>query len=69
MQGSTLRFMRLEIGWTQKIMAEVLGITRSSLTHYENERAQVPPLIICRIKILHRGVLRTIEKSRGERFG
>jgi transcriptional regulator with XRE-family HTH domain len=56
--------MRLEIGWTQKVLAEVLGITRSSLAHYETGRAVVPTLIAYKIDILHRGITHAIETSR-----
>ena len=64
MHGQTLRFMRLEIGWTQKVAAEVLEITRSSLAHYETGRAPVPRVVIRKINILHRGITKTIEVSR-----
>lgn len=64
MHGQTLRLMRMEIGWTQKVAAEVLEITRSSLAHYETGRAVVPQIVIRKINILHRGITKTIEVSR-----
>lgn len=54
----------MEIGWTQKVAAEVLEITRSSLAHYETGRAVVPQIVIRKINILHRGITKTIEVSR-----
>ena len=56
--------MRMEIGWTQKIAAEVLEISRSSLAHYETGRAPVPQVVIRKINILHRGITKAIEVSR-----
>ena len=64
MHGQTLRLMRMEIGWTQKVAAEVLEITRSSLAHYETGRAAVPQIIVRKINILHRGITKAIEVSR-----
>ena len=64
MHGQTLRHMRLEIGWSQYVLAEILEITRSSLAHYETGRAPAPQTVIRKMNILHREILKAIEASR-----
>ena len=61
MQGKTLRKMRMEIFWSQKTMARILGITRSSIAHYEQDRAPIPFSIVKKIAILHNEITRVIK--------
>jgi transcriptional regulator with XRE-family HTH domain len=42
MTGQELQELRNEMGWTQYFLADVLGIPRSSIAHWEQERAPVP---------------------------
>jgi len=42
MTGVELQMLRQEMGWSQQFLAEKLGVTRSSLAHWEQGRAPVP---------------------------
>ena len=42
MTGQELQELRNELGWTQYFLADVLGVPRSSIAHWEQGRARVP---------------------------
>lgn len=42
MTGEEFQERRLELGWTQALLADRLGVTRSIITHWEQERAPIP---------------------------
>ena len=54
--GDELRGMRLDLGWTQKFLAASMGVSRSSLAHWEQERAVVPPVVARAITKVHKTV-------------
>lgn len=64
MKGSKLRQMRMDIGWTQQSLADVLDISRSSLCHYEQERAPLPKVLGHKMKVLHRGIMKAVRDAR-----
>jgi len=37
--------LRQEMGWSQYYLADAIGVTRSSITHWECDRAPVPPSV------------------------
>ena len=62
MNGSELRQMRMEMGWRQAYMAEALGVSRSSLAHWEQWRAPVPGIVSRRMKVAHRRMMKMVEE-------
>jgi len=42
MTGEKLQELRQELGWTQWFLAERLGVFRSSVAHWEQNRTPVP---------------------------
>lgn len=42
MTGRELRVLREEMGWTQYFLADVLGVLRSQVAHWEHDRCRVP---------------------------
>ena len=56
MSGEELRGLRRDLGWTQKFLADSMGVTRASLAHWEQERAPVPPVIARAVSKVYRTV-------------
>lgn len=48
----------MEMGWKQSFLAEALGVTRSSLAHWEQWRAPVPRDVARKVRKAHRLVMR-----------
>ena len=42
MTAAEFKKLRMECGWSQYLLADLLGVTRSSVTHWECGRAPVP---------------------------
>lgn len=63
MKGKEFREMRKEMGWTQYFLADVLGITRVSLAHYERDRAPVPRSIARALRKTHNSVTIAIARA------
>ena len=61
LSGDQLRQMREEMGWTQYFLADVLGVSRASLAHWEWERAPVPKVIERAMSKMHTEVTTTIK--------
>lgn len=49
-----LREVRIEHGYKQAEIAKVLGVTRSTYTHYENESRSIPPEAIVTLANFYR---------------
>jgi transcriptional regulator with XRE-family HTH domain len=52
----------MEMGWKQAFMAEAMGISRSSLAHWEQFRAPVPQSVARHVKRAHRKVMKIVEE-------
>ena len=48
--------IRKEMGWTQYFLAEVMGVTRSSVAHWEWGRAPIPPSVAAAMRRAHKKV-------------
>jgi transcriptional regulator with XRE-family HTH domain len=46
--------LRTEMGWTQYFLAEVMGVTRSSVAHWECGRAPVPRTVAKAMRRAHK---------------
>jgi transcriptional regulator with XRE-family HTH domain len=62
MTNEELLEMRQEMGWTQYFLADALGVTRSSLAHWEGGRAPIPWNVESAVKNAHARVLKALEK-------
>ena len=62
MSGDQLRTMRMEMGWSQKYLARVMGISRSSLAHWEQFRAPIPQGVGSAIRKAHRKMTKIVEE-------
>jgi DNA-binding XRE family transcriptional regulator len=62
MTNVELTNMRKEMGWTQYFLAEQLGVTRSSLAHWEMGRAPVPQNVEETVTRCHARVMKALEK-------
>ena len=62
MSGDQLRTMRMEMGWKQAYMASALGVTRSSLAHWEQFRAPIPRVVGVAVRRAHRKVVKIVEE-------
>jgi DNA-binding transcriptional regulator YiaG len=58
MSGEQLAETRREMGWSQYFLADVLEIPRSSITHWECNRAPVPSNIASAVKKASRSMLK-----------
>ena len=47
--GSTLKRLRLQEGWTQKQLADKLGVTKSVISYYELQERYPSPEILMKI--------------------
>lgn len=59
MTGKQLTETRKQMGWTQYFLADALGVTRSSLAHWESDRAPLPSDIEKAV----RGAQRLVERA------
>lgn len=58
MSGEELAEMRREMGWSQYLLADVLEIPRSSITHWECNRAPVPSNIASAMRKASRSMIK-----------
>jgi DNA-binding transcriptional regulator YiaG len=58
MSGEELAETRREMGWSQYVLADVLAIPRSSITHWECNRAPVPSNIASAMKKASRSMVK-----------
>jgi len=50
----------MDLGWTQKFLADSMGVNRSSLAHWEQERAAVPRVVARAVTKVHKTVYAAI---------
>lgn len=65
MDGQLLKKLREEKGETQRVAALAIGVTEKSLSKYENEREDNPPLKVVQAIASHYGV--KVSKILGEK--
>ena len=53
MTGTRFQTMRNQMGWSQYFLADCLGVTRSSLAHWECERAPIPKSVARALTRVH----------------
>ena len=58
MSGEEFAEARRELGWSQYLLADVLEIPRSSISHWERNRAPVPSNIASALKRASRSMLK-----------
>jgi DNA-binding transcriptional regulator YiaG len=58
MSGEELAEVRRSMGWSQYVLADVLEIPRSSITHWECNRAPVPSNIATALRKASRSMLK-----------
>ena len=68
MTGGELQQMREELGWTQRFLAEKLGVTRCSIAHWEQGRAPVPSNISAAVRRSAKSVARAFSVLRAATY-
>ena len=53
--------MRMELGWSQVFLSDLLGVGRSSLAHWEQGRAPIPVGFARRMRKAHSGMMKIVE--------
>lgn len=66
MDGDELREKRMEMGWTQEYLADLLETNRGTLAHWECGRAPVPPRVARVVEQLHWRVMEAMDEVRRE---